>query len=749
MIAAASLDIHAQYQTAINTQRNVLTQLSRVLAQDTSRYTRVVDLVLRDVQSRISELGVLTPEQFDHDLAGEATFTLLRTRVRDLPQASAITLIDAAGRMVNFSRAWPPPALDARDRDFFQYFAAHDDPAPYLGAVERGRISEVLTLFMARRIDGPHGEFLGVVVGALDVAELTGRYQAVLTRSAESITLLRRDGLVLARYPNGEAAMGQHLPPASPWYATVAAGGGTYWSSEDLGAEPLIVAASAANDYGLVVDVTIEQAAALAGWRRQAIIMALAVLAGSMGIISLFGVITAQFRRLQHAAEALRAGERRVRDFAETASDWFWEQDADLRFTWVSVESPIRRPDDRSYAGRTRWDLAGADPAEPPWAAHQADLEARLPFRDFRYHRLGRDGRVYHLSISGNPVYDDAGRFTGYRGTGRDVTARMQAQEDLRQARDQAEAASRVKSEFLATMTHELRTPLNAIIGFSELIRDQPASGNRAQLVEYAKEINASGRHLLAVINDVLDLSKIEAGRFELSNEPVDLADMLRSCCMTLAPRAAAGRVRLIQEAVPGGAAGAAPGGATRGVPAGEAAGDMAGDMAGEARGAPADDAGDGPSRAPAGASRGAAIVRADQRAVRQVVLNVLDNAVKFTPAGGTVTARVETEVDGGLAIIVTDTGIGIDPVALRHLFEPFHQADSSITRRFGGTGLGLSIGRRLMLLHGGTLTVDSTPGQGTEVRMMFPRERVFATPGGVTPAGQDHTSSVGDGQSV
>ena len=705
-IAVASLDIRAQYQTAINDHRRALTQLARVLAEDTSRYTSVVDLVLRDVQSRIAERGILTAEQFRRDLASETIYDLLRTRVRDLPQSSAIGLIDATGRMVNFSRAWPPPVLNAHDRDFFQYLATHDDPAPYLGAVERGRISDARVLFVARRIDGPHGEFLGVIVGVLDIADLTERYQAVLTQAGKSIALLRRDGLVLARYPNGNTAIGRRLPPESAWYATVAAGGGTFWSPGYLGpGGPLLVAASPVSDYGLVVDVTIAQSVALAEWRQRAIVTAVAVLGGSIGIASLFGIITAQFRRLQRAAEALRAGERRLRDYAETASDWFWEQDADLRFTWVSADSPIRRPEDT--VGQTRWERAGADLSDPSWAAHKADLEAKRPFRDFRYHRRGRDGVLHHVSISGNPVYDDAGRFIGYRGTGRDVTARMQAQAELREAKEQAEAASRVKSEFLATMTHELRTPLNAIIGFSELIRDQPVDGAAAQQVEYAKEINASGRQLLAVINDVLELSKIEAGRYELSDEMVDLGEMLRSGCAALAPRAADGQVRLICEAAGGGV----PSDALTGAPGG----------------------------APA-----AAIVRADQRAARQVVLNVLDNAVKFTPAGGTVTAQIEATGDGGLAVVVRDTGIGIEPVALRHLFEPFRQADSSITRRFGGTGLGLAIGRRLMLLHGGTLAVDSAPGKGTAVRIIFPRERVIAPPGG-----QDDPSPVGDARSA
>ncbi len=675
-IGAAGLDAWDQYQTALENQRHNLLQLSRVLAEDTSRYIRVVDLVLRDVQSRATELGAGTAEQFRRDVADAAITNTLHTRLRDLPQASSIALVDANGRVVNHSSAPPLPDLDVHDRDYFRYLATHDDGQPYLAEVQRGRYSGVPTLLLARRIDGPHGTFLGLVLGALDVAYLTGQYQAILARTGEGITLLHRDGQVLARYPDGGTSEGRRMPPESPWYTVLAAGGGTYLSPGFFNHRPVIVAVSALSAYDLVVDVTISQAAALTSWRRHGAVLCLAALAAVVGTVSLFAVIIAQLRRLQRATEALRAGERRIRDFAETGSDWFWEQDADLRFTWISTESPIVNPADKSYIGETRWSRAGADAADPAWAAHRADCEAGRRFRDFRYQRIGNDGRLHHISISGNPIHDDTGRFTGYRGTGRDITAAVQVEDELRQARDQAEAANRAKSEFLTTMTHELRTPLNAILGFSELIRDQPGKDAAARHTEYAKEIQAGGQHLLTIINDVLDMSKIEAGRYELSDQPVDLGHTLAACCATLRPRATDGQVRLVCAAEPG-----------------------------------------------------AATVRADERAIRQVVLNVLDNAVKFTPAGGSVTARVAAVDGGGLAMVVVDTGIGMDATVLHRLFEPFQQADPSIARRFGGTGLGLAISRRLMGLHGGALTIDSTPGQGTTVRISFPPERVLTVP--------------------
>ncbi|HEY0838361.1 MAG TPA: ATP-binding protein, partial [Azospirillum sp.] len=260
----------------------------------------------------------------------------------------------------------------------------------------------------------------------------------------------------------------------------------------------------------------------------------------------------------------------------------------------------------------------------------------------------------------------------------RDVTERVSAAERLAHAKEQAESANRTKGAFLATMSHELRTPLNAIIGFSEIMVHEvfgPLGSERYRA--YAAHIQTSGTHLLELINDVLDMSKLEAGRYALDEREVDLAELLDSCMALSAVPADQGGVRLVEDVAP-----------------------------------------DLPR------------LRADDRAVRQIVLNLLSNAVKFTPPGGTVTLRAGVAADGALAVTVADTGIGIDPEALDTITEPFQQADATISRRFGGTGLGLAISRELAELHGGILTLTSTPGRGTVVTVSFPSERVVVLEG-------------------
>jgi PAS domain S-box-containing protein len=378
------------------------------------------------------------------------------------------------------------------------------------------------------------------------------------------------------------------------------------------------------------------------------------------------------FRSGVAAEQRLARSEQRFRDFANVASDWFWETGADHRITYLSGRAASDGVDAGAFIGKTLREIASGDPSDEAWRRHLADLEAHRPFRDFAYSYHRADGTEQFWSVSGTPVWDHNGSFLGYRGTGSEVTREVLAQRSLEHAKEQAETANRAKSEFLANMSHELRTPLNAILGFAEIIRDRLLGPIADRYAEYAKDIHASGTHLLGIINDILDLSKVEARRLELIEEVVDLDGAIKAVALLLRERVATSALTL-KLAVP-----------------------------------------DAPT-----------LVRGDERKIKQVLMNLLSNAVKFTPAAGEITVRLGIGPEGGAVIEVQDTGIGIAPEDMARALAPFGQVDSRLSRRYEGTGLGLPLARALAELHGGRLELESAPGRGTIARLVLPADRL------------------------
>ncbi len=376
------------------------------------------------------------------------------------------------------------------------------------------------------------------------------------------------------------------------------------------------------------------------------------------------------------AEQALRQNEERFRDYAETASDWFWETGPDHRFTYMSSGIGRFGAGAHSRIGKTRIELAvGAELEPEKWRQHQATLDRHEPFREFVYRSARDNGEIAYVTVSGKPVFDAAGTFRGYRGSARDVTATVLAAERLHAAMAEAEAANHAKVAFLANMSHELRTPLNAILGFADMIRSRIFGPDDPRYFEYARFICDSGNHLLNLVNDVLDMAKIDAGRLELAFGEVDLGELAAAQAELLAPRARERGISLDVDAAPG-----------------------------------------------------VLSVRADELRLRQVVLNLMSNAVKFTPPGGRVTLRVARAADGRPSIMVRDTGIGMSPGEMELALQPFRQVETHMERRHEGTGLGLPISKNLVELHGGELRIESEKGQGTTVAVLLPAASVVAT---------------------
>jgi two-component system cell cycle sensor histidine kinase PleC len=300
-------------------------------------------------------------------------------------------------------------------------------------------------------------------------------------------------------------------------------------------------------------------------------------------------------------------------------------------------------------------------------------LEEHRP-QEVEYRLRAPDGGYRTIWLDGRCEYDPDGRMISIFGVIQDITERKRIEVDLRAALERAEVASRAKSHFLASMSHELRTPLNAVLGFSEVMRDERL-GTMAnpRYREYAADIHDSGTHLLSLIDGLLDVAKIEAGRYELHETRLDLRSVIERAVRTVQPVAARKAQTIAMEV---------------------------------------------PEPAP--------VVLADERALHQILLNLLSNAIKFSYSGGVIELRVTLPAEG-ITITVEDHGIGIPPDQIADVGKPFFQAHAQTARIAGGTGIGLTVTRSLVDLHGGTLAVTSEYGHGTCVTIGLPAARLVS----------------------
>jgi PAS domain S-box-containing protein len=368
----------------------------------------------------------------------------------------------------------------------------------------------------------------------------------------------------------------------------------------------------------------------------------------------------------------------RLNDLVRLTSDIVWE--ADRNFQILSISNTVLKT-----TGLLPQDLLGKTLSEFWKAESGVELSALKPFREVPAILNVAGQKTGHFLVSGLPIFNKAGEFVCVRGLLKDISARVEAQQALldyqkkledkvlRRTHD-LEYANRSKSEFLANMSHELRTPLNAVIGFSQALLGGLGGSLSDKQTEYIKDIEMSGDHLLSLINDVLDLSKIEAGKSELYEEEFVVDEMIDQSIRLVKQRAFEKNITLRVAASPS--------------------------MA----------------------------LSADKRMCKQMLSNLLSNAIKFTPAEGSVDIGVKLNAEGWAEISVTDSGIGMSDQEIKKAFEKFGQIEGDLSREEKGTGLGLPLVLSQIELHGGAIDVQSTVGEGTTMSIRFPPDRLVAT---------------------
>jgi signal transduction histidine kinase len=406
---------------------------------------------------------------------------------------------------------------------------------------------------------------------------------------------------------------------------------------------------------------------------------AMASIVGAFFVLAVVGAIVTQHytflkqieaeEKIKHQSEVIKL---LLNDFESGSSDWIWETDFDGKLVYFSPRlATIFNKKIADILGLQFSGLFEPEPGNPAFMA----LESLMANKDIvadQIYKTEIAGLTQHWQISAHPLATEQSSFSGYRGVGRDITKQIKHDLEIRKAKEEAEKANASKSQFLAVISHELRTPINAIVGFSEVLNSEhnetlPVASQH----EYLSTILESAKHLQGLINDVLDATRIERGSLQMVDQEIDAAELVETAVRICRSHATKNKITLIAHVV--------------------------------------DDVS----------------IIGDLTRLKQVILNLITNAIKFSPADGIVNIDMQRGSHSSLLISIRDAGIGINPEDVERVFEPFAQGDEGLTRKYGGMGLGLAIARKIARLHGGEVTLNGAQGIGTEATITMPKARV------------------------
>ena len=662
---------HALQREALQRAEQRAQQLANVHAAQVEALLGGIDVVLLQLRREWRA----RPQGFD---------AVARDLLSALPAGSVshVTVIDAAGNSV-YNSLGSPERVNVADREHFSVHLAGADRLHVGEAVRSRLLAGAWTVIVNRPIlrDGRFD-------GAMNVSVLTDHFGRLLASEAlgprDVVALMHREGSFVARGRQHAESMGRSLPPDRPFLSDRTAGTGLFRAEGEVDGITRIYAWKRLPDAPLIVAVGLAEDEALtplaAGRARERVLFGtlLAVMLAAGAAVAVLLWQSGQRQR------ALERNERRYRALVDSSPDAiFLVRDGCFAYVNPATLRLLRADSPAQLLGTPVLDRIHPSLHEQVLRrrATMAQMQQPVPALEERYLRL--DGSEVEVEVTAAPFVDEGG--VASQVILRDVTERRRAARALQQladelerrvlartaelehARDEAERANSAKSEFLSRMSHELRTPLNAILGFGQLLElDLSEPKPRGQV----QQILDAGRHLLALINDVLDLSRIEAGQFAVRPEPVLLPPLVADALALMQPQAQAREIVL------------------QGLDAAAAA--------------------------------AACAVHADRTRLKQVLLNLLSNAIKYNRPRGCVSVSIEAH-GPNCRLVVADTGPGLSAEQQARLFVPFERLDAAQSA-VEGTGIGLALSRRLVEMMDGRIGVDSVPGQGSRFWVELPR---------------------------
>jgi len=673
--ASMYASIHHAYQQTMDDATATLESIARSSEVGTNRSIFAIDAALLGVERMLETLLPDTP------LDDPAVKLLLNQFDDQTLVVRDILLLDNDGHLLN--RAGLPSANE--DYSHRAFFTVHRSGSSslYIGRPERDA-TEGWSVMISRPI-WRHGRVVGVIAADVPVTVFTDFYNSVVANSGVAVELLFDDGTLLAAEPLRDEQVGREAAEASSVLAAARTAASGVLGNAPEATEPDVVSFTHVAGRPLVLVASRSRADILGQWRGECANSVVAfvlftVMAGCLTWLMVYAV-----DRQQKGAADLRASEERLQrqsgllqSTLENMGEGLSVFDAEGRLVaWnAKFVELLDLPTEPTVESNLRDILALQIRRGDFGAVEAGTLDERFSrfYREVPLvrERLTPSGRALQIRRRAMPGGAVVSLYS-------DVTERKAADTTMAQAWAQAELANRAKSDFLANMSHELRTPLNAIIGFSEILSGEHLGPlKNLRYLEYANDIHSSGEHLLSIINDVLDMSKIEAGKLEINDEEILVQDLLSGSVRMVRERARKQLVELVTRI-----------------------------------------------------ADSHHMIVADERALKQCLLNLLSNAIKFSEHGGTIVVEASIAADGSSVIAIADDGIGMSDDELRRALQPFGQAQASTTRTHGGTGLGLPITQGLIEAHGGVMAVVSAPGRGTRVTITLPPERTRSAAAG------------------